>query len=145
MFPGKNCGFLFGDDMGKYRLKSILLLVVALSVLFGVSMAQGPDQRQQGPPDNIAGNWTIFAENADKAGSSLKTVQIMQNGSIITGHFKGPHQSGKIQGWVNVHHVEFSTDTREVLTFRGQIQGDTMSGMYGIQGRHGQWHAQKTN
>jgi hypothetical protein len=118
----------------------ILLTVSLLGVARHVSSAQeGP------PPDNIAGNWTIYANNIDKPGSSLKTVQISQNGSILTGHFKGPNQSGKLQGWVNVHHVEFSTDTRTVLTFRGQIQGNTMSGMYGINGRHGEWHAERTN
>jgi hypothetical protein len=64
---------------------------------------------------------------------------------IIAGYFKGPRQSGKIQGWVNVHHIEFSTDTREVLTFRGQIKGNTMSGLYGINGKHAEWHAERTN
>ncbi|WP_353070883.1 hypothetical protein [Tunturiibacter gelidiferens] len=128
--------------MGRFRslAVAVLFLVSSLCVL---SMAQGPEQH--GRPDNVAGNWTIYANNIDKAGSSLKTVQIIQNGSILTGRFKGPHQSGKLQGWVHVHHVEFSTDTREVLTFRGQIQGDTMSGLYGIRGRHAEWHAQRTN
>jgi hypothetical protein len=128
--------------MGSFRLKRFVLLVVCfLFGLCGVSLAQQSEQ----PPDNVAGTWTIYANNIDKAGSSLKSVQITQNGSILTGRFKGPHQSGKLQGWVNVHHVEFSTDTREVLTFRGQIQGNIMSGQYGIRGRHAEWHAERTN
>jgi hypothetical protein len=131
-----------GDGMGRFRLTRFVLLAVCFLVgLCGVSLAQQPEQA----PDNITGTWTIYANNIDKAGSSLKTVQITQNGSILTGHFKGPHQSGKLQGWVNVHHVEFSTDTREVLTFRGQIQGNIMSGQYGIQDRHAEWHAERTN
>jgi hypothetical protein len=88
------------------------------------------------PPDNVAGNWIIYANDVARAGSNLKDVQIIQNGNIITGHFKGPHQSGKIQGWVNVHHVVFSTDTSNVLTFRGRIEGNIMSGVYGVHGRH---------
>jgi hypothetical protein len=128
--------------MGGFRPMRFVLLVVCFLVgLCGVSLAQQSEQ----PPDNIAGTWTIYANNIDKAGSSLKTVQIIQNGNILTGHFKGPHQSGKLQGWVKVHHVEFSTDTRDVLTFRGQIQGDIMSGLYGIKGRHAEWHAQRMN
>ncbi len=126
--------------MRSHRLRSFLPAAVLLATLVcAVSSAQ------ERPPDNIAGNWTIYANNIDKPGSSLKTVQIVQNGSIITGRFKGPHQSGKIQGWINVHHVEFSTDTRDVLTFRGQIQGDIMSGLYGVRGRHAEWHAERTN
>jgi hypothetical protein len=124
-------------------LKSLFLaLVLLLPVVSHGALAQQP---QEQPPDNIAGNWTIVANNIDKAGSSLKTVQIDQNGNIITGRFKGLHQSGKIQGWVKIHHVEFSTDTHEVLTFRGQINGNTMSGLYGINGRHAGWHAERTN
>jgi hypothetical protein len=125
--------------MRSNRLKSFLLSIAILgSVLSGVSSAQQP-------PDNISGNWTIYANNINKPGSSLKTLQISQNGSIVTGRFKGPNQSGKIQGWINGNHVEISTDTREVLTFRGQIQGNTMSGLYGINGRHAEWHAERTN
>jgi hypothetical protein len=122
-----------------------VFVTVAVFLLSGVSGAP-PAQlsAQEQPPDNVSGNWTIYANNIDKGGSSLKTVQISQNGNIITGHFKGPNQSGKIQGWVNVHHIEFSTDTREVLTFRGQIHGNIMSGMYGIRGRHADWRAERT-
>jgi hypothetical protein len=100
---------------------------------------------QERPPDNVAGNWIIYANDVARAGSNLKAVQIVQNGNIITGHFKGPHQSGKIQGWVNMHHVEFSTDTRNVLTFRGRIEGNIMSGVYGVHGRHAEWRAERTN
>jgi len=42
---------------------------------------------------------------------------------------------------VNGHHIEFSTQTREVLTFRGQINGSGMSGMYGLHGQHAEWSA----
>jgi hypothetical protein len=100
---------------------------------------------QEQPPDNVAGNWTIYANDVARPGSNLKSVEIIQNGNIITGHFKGPNQSGKIQGWVNVHHIEFSTDTRNVLTFRGRIEGNIMSGVYGVHGKHAQWRAERTN
>lgn len=129
--------------MIKYLTKSVsLLLALFLITATGLSSAQQPSEQ---PADNVSGGWTIYANNIDKAGSSLKYVQITQNGNVVTGHFKGPHQSGKIQGWVNVHHIEFSTDTREVLTLRGQIDGNTMSGLYGIQGRHAEWKADRTN
>jgi hypothetical protein len=130
------------------------LIAVALRIAMaftGVVFFQAPEivhaqeYAQEQPPDNVAGNWIIYANDVASAGSNLKTVEINQNGNIITGRFKGPHQSGKIQGWVNVHHVEFSTDTRNVLTFRGRIEGNIMSGVYGVHGRHAEWRAERTN
>jgi len=37
----------------------------------------------------------------------------------------------------------FSTDTREVLTFRGHFDGTNMSGMSGVHGQHAQWNAER--
>ena len=64
-----------------------------------------------------------------------------QDGNQLWGHFEGPNQSCGITGFVNGNHIEFSTKTREVLTFRGQINGNGMSGMYGLKGRHAEWSA----
>jgi hypothetical protein len=97
------------------------------------------------PPANITGKWTIYAYNTNQPGSSLKQVVLNQNGNILTGTFHGPNQHGKLQGWINGNHVEFSTDTREVLTFRGEITPTGMSGMYGIHGSTAPWNAERTN
>ena len=73
-----------------------------------------------------------------------KFVTIHQDGNKLSGHFKGPNQSGGIEGTINVHHIVFSTKTRNVLTFRGRVDGNTMSGIYGIHGRHAEWRAVRT-
>src|SRR6202050_5554269 len=107
---------------------------------------QDAQQEQSEPgPDNASGNWTIYAQNIDQPGGSTKFVQIQQFGTQLSGHFKGPHQSGEIKGFVNVHHIEFSTHTRDMLTFRGQIQGNTMSGLYGMHGQHAPWNAVRSD
>jgi len=102
---------------------------------------------QQPPPAapqvNISGAWTIYADNVSQPGSSLKTVILNQDGNIISGTFRGPHQKGKLQGWINGTHVEFSTDTRDVLTFRGDVTPNGMSGLYGVHGQHAPWKAQR--
>ena len=103
-----------------------------------------PPPPPQTPPD-LSGTWTIYAYNVNQPGSSLKTMQIVQQGNIISGTFHGPHQHGKMQGFVNGNHVEFSTDTHDVLTFRGEITSTGMSGMYGVHGEHAQWTAERTN
>ena len=129
----------------------LIAIALCTSIACGsVMLSQTPqayaqESAQGQPPDNVAGNWIIYAQDVARAGSNLKSVEIIQNGNIITGHFKGPHQSGKIHGWVNIHHIEFSTDTRNVLTFRGRIEGTIMSGMYGVHGRHAEWRAERTN
>jgi len=95
----------------------------------------------QQPPDNVQGNWTIYATNSKDGSTEIKHVQIAQYGNQITGYFEGPNQSGPIQGEINGHHIRFDTVTRTVLHFRGDVFGDTMSGLCGVKGRHAPWQA----
>jgi hypothetical protein len=97
------------------------------------------------PVQNLSGNWTIYADNAQNPGSSLKQIQLTQSGNILSGTFHGPHQHGKLQGWVSGNHVQFSTDTRDVLTFEGQITSTGMSGLYTVNGAQAPWNAQRSN
>jgi hypothetical protein len=98
------------------------------------------------PVQNLTGNWTIFAEDAQHPGSSLKEIQLTQTGNILSGTFHGPHQHGKLQGWVSGTSVQFSTDTRDVLTFQGQITSTGMSGFYNANGGpRAPWNAQRSN
>ena len=115
---------------------------VALSIFTVCLTSQAQDLK---PPAQVAGHWTIYAYNVDRPGSFLKTVDLIQQGNILLGLFRGPHQHGKLQGWVSGDHVEFSTDTRQVLTFRGQTNPQGMSGLYGVQGRHAPWRPERTN
>jgi Protein of unknown function (DUF3300) len=100
--------------------------------------------RAQQPPDNIEGNWTIYSNRIDNGGIEVKHLQIQQYGNRITGYFEGPYQSGPIEGEVHIHHVTFTTVTRNVLNFHGEIYGDNMNGSYGIHGRHAAWQAVRT-
>lgn len=147
------------DKLGGYagRAKDLLRqandqIIAAANVANGnppsAPFANSASTSQSAPPPalpNISGNWTIYAYNTSQPGSSLKQVQLSQNGNIISGTFHGPNQHGKLQGWVNGNHVEFSTDTREVLTFRGEITATGMSGMYGVHGQTAPWNAERTN
>jgi hypothetical protein len=63
---------------------------------------------------------------------------------VITGHFKAPNQSGELDGSINGHHIVFRTKTSNPLTFRGQVQGDTMTGNFHIHGNEGEFHAVRT-
>ncbi|MGA2426970.1 MAG: DUF3300 domain-containing protein [Candidatus Acidiferrum sp.] len=98
----------------------------------------------QQPPYNIEGNWTIYSTSIATGETVVKHVQIAQYGNQLSGFFEGPEQSGPIQGSINGQHVEFKTKTRNVLTFRGNVNGNTMAGLYGIHGRHAGWQAVQT-
>ena len=119
---------------------TLSLIVLALLSLLGTTTAFA-----QQPPDNVEGNWTIYATNATTGETEIKHVQIAQYGNRLTGYFEGPHQSGPIQGEVDVHHIRFSTVTKNVITFRGQIYGNNMSGEAGIHGKHAPWQAVRTS
>jgi hypothetical protein len=121
---------------------TLLLACALLAAMAALNAQQAPEER---PPDDVRGNWTIYSGNVNNGATVKKYVTLHQNGDQLSGHFKGPNQSGGIQGRVNGHHIEFSTKTRNVLTFRGQIDGNTMSGMYGIHGRHAEWRAVRTD
>ncbi len=95
-------------------------------------------------PTDVAGNWTIYSK-CDDGKTSTKYIQVKQNGSAITGHFRGPYQSGSLVGTIESRHVVFRTRTREVLTFRGMVNGDTIQGTFGIPGMHGVWQAMRKN
>ena len=126
-------------EMMKSICWSALLLV---GVMSGIAAAQaGPDEQ---PPADVRGRWVIYARDPNGT-TDTKEVELQQNGNHLTGHFKGPHQSGKIVGTVNGRHIVFSTRTRQVLTFRGMADGDTMRGHFGIRGRHGEFEAKRLN
>jgi hypothetical protein len=110
-----------------------------------IAYAQQPmPENQQQQPDNVQGTWSIEAKNPNNT-FDTKEVQIKQNGNILTGHFKGPHQSGGIQGSINIHHIVFRTKTEHPLTFRGRVQGDTIDGFFNIEGKKGEFHAVRTS
>lgn len=89
---------------------------------------------------NARGNWTIHSVGG-RGEAATQHVQIHQEQGKIWGQFEGPNQSGAIQGTVNGRHIEFQTDTRDVLHFRGQINGDTVDGTFGNRGVQGTWRA----
>jgi hypothetical protein len=103
---------------------------------------------QQLPQDrsaaNVAGTWMIYT-HGDDGKTGTHTVEIVQNGNTLTGHFKGPNQSGGIEGTMNFRHILFRTKTRNVLTFRGMVDGNTMEGNFGIRGQHGTWQGRRAD
>jgi hypothetical protein len=118
------------------RLTKTLLPLCALLLL----VVQVPSPAQEPLPDNVAGNWIISAHNANGT-TDRKTISLRQNGNILAGHFQGPHQSGSLNGTIDVHHIVFRTNTHIPLTFRGRVDANTIDGTFSIQGKTGEFHA----
>ncbi|MGA8214958.1 MAG: DUF3300 domain-containing protein [Candidatus Sulfotelmatobacter sp.] len=121
------------------RTNTALKLALALLALALASTAFA-----QQPPDNVQGDWTIYSTNIGNGKLEVKHVQIQQYGTRIAGYFEGPKQSGPIQGRIDVHHIMFQTLTRNILTFRGQIYGDQIQGLYVLHNRRAPWQAVRT-
>jgi hypothetical protein len=120
------------------RLFHLAALIALLLALAGRARAQEP--LPSAAPVNVEGKWTISAKNPEGT-VDTKYVELKQNGNQITGHFKGPNQSGGLEGTVNNRHIVFRTKTRQVLTFRGQVNGDIIEGTFHTRRGTGEFRA----
>ena len=112
-----------------------LLLLLTLG---RAARAQQPPS--EAPPANVAGKWVLYC-NDPNGSTSTKYLDLEQVGNNIKGHFKGPNQSGGVEGTINAQHLVVRTKTRDVLVFRGRIEGERVNGV--VQGStfNGTFHA----
>ncbi len=130
-----------------YRYTCFWLLMVFYQVALWAQ--QAPSQE---PPANVNGKWTLYC-NDPNGQTSAKYLDLQQDGANIKGHFKGPNQSGGLEGTINEQHLVVRTKTREVLVFRGRIdgprvdgvvQGSTFNGTFHDRGGTGTFQGQRT-
>jgi hypothetical protein len=129
------------------RTSQLRLLIVVVAVLTSVA-----NFAQQPPPDvapaNVAGKWTVYSKG-DDGRTATKFIELKQEGEKLSGHFKGPNQSGGIEGTIEGNHIIFRTKTNNVFTFRGEVDSEGMHGHWGIfvkrKGEmHGEWEARRS-
>lgn len=108
----------------------IFCLAVLLAASVGVAGQQVP---------NVAGAWNIKVSG--DAGSADQTIVLEQNGSRVTGTFKGPRQSGKLEGTLDGNRIQFHVKARVPLDYTGTVDGDTMKGTMSGRGKTGDWTA----
>jgi hypothetical protein len=135
-------------------LKTYLYAVVFIClglVTAGTAFAQQPPPQQQ--PASVSGKWILYCKDPNGT-TSAKYLDLEQKGSAITGHFKGPRQSGGVEGTINEQHLLVRTKTRDVLTFRGRVdgprvqgvvQGTTFNGTFHDRGGTGSFQGQRSN
>jgi hypothetical protein len=106
-----------------YGFVCVLLLTVCHWAL--LSSQEPPSEA---PPANVAGKWILYCNDPNGTTSS-KYLDLEQDGNTIKGHFKGPNQSGGVEGTINGQHLVVRTKTRGVLVFRGRIEGPRVNGI----------------
>jgi hypothetical protein len=105
-----------------YGMVCLLLLTIFNHV---VGSQQPPSEES---PANVAGKWILYCNDPNGTTSS-KYLDLEQDGNNVKGHFKGPNQSGGVEGTINGQHLVVRTKTREVLVFRGRIDGPRVNGV----------------
>jgi len=122
--------------MRKFSLGFICLLIL-------MSIGQIVGWSQQPPPGaptaNVEGKWILYC-NDPNGRTSTKYLDLQQEGTEIKGHFKGPNQSGGVEGTINVRHLVVRTKTNDVLVFRGRIDGPIVNGVVQGQAFNGTFH-----
>jgi hypothetical protein len=90
-------------------------------------------------PAHVVGTWKIAL--TAESGSAEQTIILKQDGNKITGTFRGPRQSGTLEGLVEGHKITFHVNTRVALDYKGTVDGDTMKGTMMAKGKSGEWTA----
>jgi hypothetical protein len=130
----------------------LITMCLGLTACIGtLALAQQPPSQK--PPASVAGKWTLYCKDPNGT-TSAKYLDLQQKGTVITGHFKGPNQSGGVEGTIDQQHLVVRTKTRDVLTFRGRvegpriqgvIQGNTFNGTFHDRGGTGSFQGQLSN
>lgn len=108
------------------------LCIWALLVASGIALAKGE-------PASVAGTWKITMTG--ESGSANQTIILKQDGIKITGTFRGPRQSGSLEGLVDGNRITFHVNIRVSLDYKGTVAGDSMKGTMTAKGKSGEWTA----
>lgn len=125
------------DVVKRYSFRIIAFSFALLIFATSFTFAQQPPAQQQ--PANAAGKWTLYCKDPNGSTSS-KYLELEQKGNVITGHFKGPNQSGGVEGTIDNQHLVVRTKTRDVLTFRGRVDGARVDGVVQGNAYNGTFH-----
>ena len=118
---------IFSSKMSVQLASFVVLLVVAVAAVAADA------------PANVAGTWNVDVSGA--AGKTTQTIVLKQDGGTITGTFKGPRQSGTIDGTVDGNNIKFHVTARIPLDYTGTVDGDSMKGTMSGRGQQGDWTA----
>ncbi len=108
------------------KLGYSFVCLLLLAIFYQAIWSQQPPA--ESPPANVTGKWILYCKDPNGSTSS-KYLDLEQEGTNIKGHFKGPNQSGGVEGTINEQHLVVRTKTRDVLVFRGRVDGPRVNGV----------------
>ena len=115
----------------QYVACALLIVTVAL-----VSIAVAADA-------NVAGPWNIKV--GGDAGAADQKIDLKQDGNKLSGTFKGPRQSGTVEGTINGNDIKFHVKAFVPIDYVGTVDGDSMKGTLSGRGKTGNWTATRGN
>jgi hypothetical protein len=116
---------------------AFLRLVSLLMMLAFAVVAAAADT-----PANVAGTWSVVVSDGSR--KTTQTITLKQDGATITGTFKGPRQSGTIDGTVDGKNIKFHVTARIPLDYTGTVDGDSMKGTMSGRGQQGEFTAERS-
>ncbi len=120
------------------RASSRFLQLISFVVLLVVAVAAVAADA----PANVVGTWSV--DVSDGSRKTTQTIVLKQDGGTITGTFKGPRQSGTIDGTVDGKNIKFHVTARIPLDYTGTVDGDSMKGTMSGRGQQGDWTATRS-
>jgi hypothetical protein len=93
-------------------------------------------------PANVAGTWAVDVSSGSR--KTTQTITLKQDGGTITGTFKGPRQSGTIDGTVDGKNIKFHVTAGIPLDYTGTVDGDSMKGTMSGRGQQGDFTATRS-
>ena len=112
--------------MTRIARRDFVLNIVLLIAAPIRSLAQQVPSDQ--PTAQASGKWNFNCHDPNGS-TSTKYVEIQQNGSQVKGHFKGPSQFGRHRRHRQPPAHRLQDKDREVLVFRGRIDGQRVGGV----------------
>lgn len=92
---------------------------------------------------NVSGTWTVLAKNGRR--SVTQTIVLQQDGGKVTGTFKGPRQSGTINGTISENEIKFHVTAKMPIDYTGTVDGDSMKGTLTSEGKTGDWNGTRAH
>lgn len=93
-------------------------------------------------PSNVAGTWDVKVTG--DTGNIDQTIVFTQDGDKLGGTFKGPRQTGTVDGVMDGNNIKFKVNGRVPINYTGTVLGDTMSGRLAAQGKTGSFTGHRT-
>ena len=126
------------------RSVKILSALAVLAFLAAFATSASPTPAPEKTPANVAGTWAVHLSG--DIGSGEQTFEIAQQDDGISGTFKGPFQTGKLEGTLDGNAIKILLSGPYPLRYKGTVSGDVMGGTVigGQDVKSGTWSAKRT-